>query len=157
MCKLRPNQAFDHKAFVHVPCALQDHSSGMHVGLLMGGGGRLLGTAIIMVLVTIVWTLGHMIPFFFGLRMLGLLRVAEEEEMLGLDMSHHGGSAYRGNSRGGTNVQEDVEIGGKAGSVPQAFINRIVKLESQNVDLERQLTSMRVSLNERLASAVPAS
>lgn len=35
-----------------------------------------------------------MIPFFLMLKYFGLLRVSEEEERLGLDISHHNGAAY---------------------------------------------------------------
>jgi hypothetical protein len=114
----------------------------------MGGGGKLLGVAIVMILAIAGWTLAHMVPFFFVLRALGLLRVGEEEEMLGLDMSHHGGAAYRGNSRGGGDVPEGSAEDGKGGSVPNDLISRIVNLENRNVDLERQITTMRVRLNE---------
>ena len=31
---------------------------------------------------------------FFALKKAGILRVSEEEEMAGMDVSHHGGSAY---------------------------------------------------------------
>jgi len=63
-------------------------------GWVMGGNGRLLGTAVVAILVILLWTLGHMLPFFFVLKALGLLRVDAAEEMSGLDVSHHGGSAY---------------------------------------------------------------
>lgn len=35
-----------------------------------------------------------MFPFFYLMKMLGLFRVSAEEEHEGLDVSHHGGSAY---------------------------------------------------------------
>ena len=34
------------------------------------------------------------VPFFAGMKVLGMLRVPPEEEHEGLDISHHGGSAY---------------------------------------------------------------
>lgn len=37
-----------------------------------------------------------MIPFFLLLKFTGLLRATADEEALGLDSSHHGGSAYVG-------------------------------------------------------------
>lgn len=65
-----------------------------HHGLFMGGGGRLLGANLVLVLVVTGWVLTLMIPFFFILKQVGLLRVDPEEEHMGLDVSHHGGSAY---------------------------------------------------------------
>ena len=44
---------------------------------MSGGNGRMLGTAIVFILVTIVWTLAHMVPFFLAMRFLGLLRVPQ--------------------------------------------------------------------------------
>jgi ammonium transporter, Amt family len=60
-------------------------------GLFMGGGGTLLLAAFVTALAVIAWTLGHMIPFFIVLKMLGLLRVSEEDEDEGLDKSHNMG------------------------------------------------------------------
>jgi ammonium transporter, Amt family len=60
----------------------------------MGGGGRLLGCAIVVILAITAWVLGHMFPFFYAMKAAGLLRVDEAEEKAGLDVSHHGGSAY---------------------------------------------------------------
>ena len=42
------------------------------------------------------WVLGMMVPFWFILKVLGILRVPAEEETLGLDESYHGGHAYPG-------------------------------------------------------------
>ena len=42
-----------------------------------------------------------MIPFWFILKLLGILRVPAEEETLGLDESYHGGHAYPGHDVGG--------------------------------------------------------
>lgn len=36
-----------------------------------------------------VWVLGNMIPFWFILKVCGLLRATADEEALGLDSSHH--------------------------------------------------------------------
>ena len=63
-------------------------------GFLYGGDGRLLACAIVLILAISGWVLAHMVPFFFLMRMAGLLRVDEAEERMGLDVSHHGGSAY---------------------------------------------------------------
>lgn len=63
-------------------------------GFIMGGNGKLLACAIVLILAITGWTLAHMMPFFFVLNKLGMLRVDEAEERMGLDVSHHGGSAY---------------------------------------------------------------
>ena len=128
---------------------------------MTNGNGRMLATAVIAILATAAWTLVHMVPFFYVMRAAGLLRVGEEEELLGLDMSHHGGSAYRGASRaGGGNMplpEQGASAGGKADApVPSGdLINRIVNLENRNVELERQITSLRVRASEPQAVAVP--
>ena len=36
-----------------------------------------------------VWVLGNMIPFWYLLKVCGLLRATADEEALGLDSSHH--------------------------------------------------------------------
>lgn len=63
-------------------------------GFIMGGDGKLLVAAITGIAAITGWVLGHMIPFFFLTRLLGLLRVSAAEEHEGLDISHHGGTAY---------------------------------------------------------------
>jgi Amt family ammonium transporter len=60
----------------------------------MGGDGRLIACAGVAILAIVAWVLGHMVPFFWAMRYMGLLRVDAAEEMLGLDVSHHGGAAY---------------------------------------------------------------
>lgn len=62
----------------------------------MGGDGRLLAAAVVGAIAILAWTMVHMVPFFFVLKIAGLLRVDAAEEMSGLDVSHHGGSAYEG-------------------------------------------------------------
>ena len=60
----------------------------------MGGGGALLGAAVVLILVIAIWVLCHMLPFFYLMMRLDLLRVDDAEERMGLDVSHHGGAAY---------------------------------------------------------------
>ena len=63
-------------------------------GLFMGGDGNLFGCQIIGILAVFAWVTALMAPFFAALKAAGVLRVSEEDERLGLDLSHHGGSAY---------------------------------------------------------------
>ncbi|GLC53594.1 hypothetical protein PLESTB_000766500 [Pleodorina starrii] len=63
-------------------------------GLFYGGGGRLLACQVIGVLTIAGWTLAWMMPFFWVLKRLNLLRVPPEEELQGLDMSRHFSRAY---------------------------------------------------------------
>ncbi|XP_073041065.1 ammonium transporter 1 member 2-like [Primulina eburnea] len=63
-------------------------------GLLMGGGGKLLAAQIIQILVIVGWVSATMGPLFFALKKFGLLRISNEDEMAGMDMTSHGGMAY---------------------------------------------------------------
>ena len=65
-----------------------------HYGFILGGGGKLLAAHCVYILVIAAWSMGIMTPFFIILKMLGLFRVEPEIEAAGLDVSHHGGSAY---------------------------------------------------------------
>ncbi|KAK9810023.1 hypothetical protein WJX72_003542 [[Myrmecia] bisecta] len=65
-----------------------------HYGWFMGDTPHVLGANVIWILVIAGWTLAMMVPFFKLLDVLGLLRVSPQDQMLGVDVSHHGGSAY---------------------------------------------------------------
>lgn len=69
-------------------------SLGRPYGLFMGGGGRLLAAHCIYIIVIAAWTLAIMIPFFFILKKTGIFRVPADAEMVGLDISYHGGTSY---------------------------------------------------------------
>lgn len=62
-------------------------------GFINGGDGKLLAAGLVLILAIVGWVLGHMLPFFWAMRFMGLLRVDADDEMAGLDVSHHGGSA----------------------------------------------------------------
>eukprot|EP01026_Neomeris_dumetosa_P048177 TRINITY_DN415_c0_g1_i5.p1 TRINITY_DN415_c0_g1~~TRINITY_DN415_c0_g1_i5.p1 ORF type:complete len:472 (-),score=83.06 TRINITY_DN415_c0_g1_i5:329-1744(-) len=81
-------------AFADAPLMGEVYGDDSIEGFLMGGNGKLLGAALLGIVVIFAWVSVFMAPFFFLMRMLGLLRVSPEEESLGLDESHHGGSAY---------------------------------------------------------------
>lgn len=84
----------------------------------------MLGAALIVIAATAAWTLAHMIPFFYGMRALGLLRVAEEEELMGLDRSHHGGSAYDTDLGGVDKLSAKLAAGGMEGSRHDRILHR---------------------------------
>ena len=75
---------------------------------LLYGGGKLLGIELVGILFIFGWTAGLMFPFLFILKILGLFRVDPTEERVGLDISHHKGSAYDMPSDA---TQKDVDIG----------------------------------------------
>eukprot|EP00892_Ulva_mutabilis_P012539 jgi/Ulvmu1/9658/UM054_0090.1 len=112
--------------FAHEPnvaLAYADMPAGNY-GLFMGGGGKLLGNAIVLIIAVSAWVLGHMFPFFYVMKMLGLLRVDEAEERMGLDVSHHGGSAYEA-------TQGADLLKGKTDESEQALLTRVQYLEQQ--------------------------
>jgi len=63
-------------------------------GGILYGYGNLIAVEIVGVLLIIVWAAGVMTPFFVLLNFLGMFRVDPIEEKVGLDISHHKGSAY---------------------------------------------------------------
>ncbi|KAI7840216.1 hypothetical protein COHA_005998 [Chlorella ohadii] len=63
-------------------------------GFIMGGDGSVLAAALVCIVVVAAWVLAIMTPFFMLLKKLGMFRVSPEVEAQGLDVSHHGGSAY---------------------------------------------------------------
>ena len=65
-----------------------------HYGAFMGGGGKQLGNQITGILAIIAWVGGMSSLLFFSLKKANLLRVSTEEEVVGMDISHHGGTAY---------------------------------------------------------------
>ncbi|EMS52137.1 Ammonium transporter 1 member 2 [Triticum urartu] len=67
---------------------------GRPYGLFMGGGGRLLGAHVVLILVIAAWVSCTMGPLFLALNKLGLLRISAEDEMAGMDQTRHGGFAY---------------------------------------------------------------
>lgn len=75
------------------------------VGAFYGGKGALLGANVCGILFIIGWISVIMIPFFTILKVAGLFRVDALEEDVGLDISHHKGSAYDLSGP----KQEDVE------------------------------------------------
>ena len=67
---------------------------GNDVGGLFYGDGKVLGAQLLAILLILGWVTAIMGPFFIVLNKLGLFRVSQIEEEVGLDISKHGGSAY---------------------------------------------------------------
>ena len=63
-------------------------------GGIFYGGGRLLACQVCGILFIIGWVITLTLPFFLLLKTFGLFRVGSLEELVGCDVSHHGGSAY---------------------------------------------------------------
>eukprot|EP00183_Erythrolobus_madagascarensis_P006260 CAMPEP_0185843932 /NCGR_PEP_ID=MMETSP1354-20130828/288_1 /TAXON_ID=708628 /ORGANISM="Erythrolobus madagascarensis, Strain CCMP3276" /LENGTH=521 /DNA_ID=CAMNT_0028543523 /DNA_START=21 /DNA_END=1586 /DNA_ORIENTATION=- len=67
---------------------------GERAGGFYGGGGDLFLANLVTVLAVIAWTCALIAPFFFILKVAGLLRISPEDELVGNDVSKHGGAAY---------------------------------------------------------------
>ncbi|KAI0566173.1 Ammonium Transporter [Gracilaria domingensis] len=63
-------------------------------GGFYAGGGRLLGANVAAVVVIALWTVGLILPLFLFMNLIGILRISPEEEIIGNDVSKHGGVAY---------------------------------------------------------------
>ncbi|XP_008799174.3 ammonium transporter 1 member 3-like [Phoenix dactylifera] len=89
--------------FAHEELVVQAYDSGAvgasrPFGLLMGGGWGLLGSQVVEVAAIAGWVSLTMLPVFYVLHKLRLLRISVDEELAGLDVSSHGGYAYVANS-----------------------------------------------------------
>lgn len=65
-----------------------------YFGGFYGGGGRLLAANIVAILVVIAWTVALLTPLFLIMNFMGILRISRAEEIIGNDVSKHGGVAY---------------------------------------------------------------
>jgi ammonium transporter, Amt family len=63
-------------------------------GLFYGGGGKFFLSNLFAALVVASWTLALISPLFFAMHKAGILRISAEEEIIGNDVSKHGGVAY---------------------------------------------------------------
>ncbi|KAJ3688909.1 hypothetical protein LUZ61_018073 [Rhynchospora tenuis] len=68
-----------------------ERPGGRPYGVYMGGGGNLFAAHIVAILVNIGWVSATMVPLFFLLKHLNLLRVSLEDELHGMDMTQHEG------------------------------------------------------------------
>merc|ERR1719361_2950607 len=83
----------------------------MQDGFILGGqsgDANLLLCEFLGILFIIAWCVAIMYPFFFTLNMLGMFRVDPLDEEVGLDISHHKGSAYDLDGPSKTDVEELV-------------------------------------------------
>ena len=77
--------------------AVADAAGNVMTGLFYGGGFKLLGIQLIGMSATAAWTAVTITVTFFAIKKIFGLRVAEEEEITGLDATEHGlPSAYAG-------------------------------------------------------------
>lgn len=67
---------------------------GDFAGIFYGGPFSFLGRQLYGMVVYSAWTAVMSGLMFYGLKVMGWLRVGEEEEDIGVDKSHHGGPAY---------------------------------------------------------------
>lgn len=63
-------------------------------GIFYGGNGKLLACQVVTILTVFAWTTVTMAPLFYILHMLNLLRIPPDDEIAGMDVTRHGGSAY---------------------------------------------------------------
>jgi len=63
-------------------------------GLFYGGNGTMLAVQLLAFVTITIWVTVTMFPLFTIMKLLGIFRVTEEDEIAGLDDSKHGGSAY---------------------------------------------------------------
>ncbi|BBN14030.1 ammonium transporter, Amt family [Marchantia polymorpha subsp. ruderalis] len=103
------------------------YGAGRGHGLFMGGGGKLLAAQIIEVLVIAGWVSATMGPLFWLLKKFSLLRISPDDEMSGMDLTRHGGSAYnieepelRFNFPNGTAAAGDQKKNKQPPSIPMA-------------------------------------
>ena len=94
----------------------------------------LLGTNLVGFLFIVGWVLFTMLPFFFLLSYLGWFRSDPLEEIVGLDISYHGGSAYRVDT-----VKQEY---------PQNSLNI---RDSFHIDIPGQSTAVDYSVSQRIS------
>jgi ammonium transporter, Amt family len=71
-----------------------DYSGEDFAGIFYGGEWKFLGNQLFGMLCYTSWTVATTGVMFYAMKAVGWLRISEEEELIGVDVSHHGGSAY---------------------------------------------------------------
>ena len=74
--------------------ATKEYAYAPDCGVFYGGNGTLLGVQIAGVVIEILWVTTLSGIMFMVLKLAGILRVSEEDERVGADVSKHGGEAY---------------------------------------------------------------
>lgn len=65
----------------HLPCAGPLPDGGQrHWGCFLGDNGTVLAANLVWILIIFGWTMGMMVPFFYVLKLCGLLRLSPQEE-----------------------------------------------------------------------------
>mmetsp|Transcript_57346 Transcript_57346/g.173395 ORF Transcript_57346/g.173395 Transcript_57346/m.173395 type:complete len:172 (+) Transcript_57346:2-517(+) len=68
-------------------------------GIFYGGSGKQLGVQLLAGLCWTAWGVVTCGMLFYGMKFAGVLRVSLEDEIAGLDVTHHGGPAYHSPSK----------------------------------------------------------
>jgi len=76
------------------PWAREGDSCEDYYGIFYGGTGKQLGWQIFGAIVYTVYGVVSCGIMFYGLKWCGLLRISRKDEELGMDLTHHGGTAY---------------------------------------------------------------
>jgi len=120
--------------------ALADSSGNPMLGLFYGGGFKLLGIQTLGMLATAAWTAVTIFITFSIIKKIFGLRVTEEEELTGLDITEHGlASAYSGFSIMDVtgmemSVNENTDLGiSEYGEASQAVVDAAVKVSAAPV------------------------
>eukprot|EP00184_Porphyridium_aerugineum_P005113 CAMPEP_0184695302 /NCGR_PEP_ID=MMETSP0313-20130426/2982_1 /TAXON_ID=2792 /ORGANISM="Porphyridium aerugineum, Strain SAG 1380-2" /LENGTH=538 /DNA_ID=CAMNT_0027153735 /DNA_START=234 /DNA_END=1850 /DNA_ORIENTATION=+ len=94
--------------FVAEPNSMKDAGfDPNHCGVIYGCNGSLLLANFVGLITVIAWTVGLMAPVFLCLKFFGVLRLPLEDELIGNDISKHGGVAY---------PEDGVETANKVGA-----------------------------------------
>ena len=120
--------------------SLADSSGNPMLGLFYGGGFKLLGIQTLGMLATAAWTAITITITFAIIKKIFGLRVTEEEELTGLDITEHGlASAYSGFSIMDVtgmemSVNENTDLGvSEYGEASQAMVDAAVKVNAAPV------------------------
>lgn len=112
----------------------QDTHVGLFYSFAQGSvDATLLLCQLVGVVLILVWTTGVMTPFFMLLKFYGVFRVDPEEELIGLDLSHHRGSAYN-MSGPSKEALEDYSNRSRKNSTERVKSNQSGKLSDESAD-----------------------